>query len=417
MQQTCNGRECTQHTINRRGFCAISSGALAALVWPKWAWAGDVPKDIKITRIVGFDLVSRRPKLVGNNSRLGIHGDHTTDRMVRLFTNAGIEGLGHCRASQESVASLLGRNPFELFVEAEPAVKSPLGSATMPLWDLVGKVLGKPVYELLGAKGSERVPVYDGSIYFADLLPEHASRWQDRFKEEIDMGRARGHRAFKIKVGRGAKWMAAEEGFQRDKDVLQVIRKHAGPEIELGADANNGYDLERTKRLFTDLPEINLRFAEEMFPEQLDQCLELKAFFASHKLETRIADGETQDNLEVFKPFIEARAIDVYQADMNRFGIEGILAEAAMVRPQGGLVGPHNWGSLVGFYTILHVGRAIPNFFYAENDPADSDALVADGYVIKDGLATVPEAPGFGLRIDEAKFAAEIKPRFDLRGV
>jgi len=401
--------------MDRRGFLAVGGAALAALAPQKCCWAGDLPRDVKITRIVGFDLVSRRPKLVGNNSRLGIHGDHTTDRMVRLFTNAGIEGLGHCRAPQEAVAALLGRNPLDSFADAELAIRSPLGAATMPLWDLVGKVLGKPVYQLLGAKGSERIPVYDGSIYFADLLPEHAARWQDRFKEEIDIGLARGHRAFKIKVGRGAKWMPAEEGFQRDKEVLQVIRGHAGPEVRLGIDANNGYDLERTKRLFTDLPDINLKFAEEMFPEQVDQCLELKAFFANQKLETLVADGETQDNLDVFKPFIEARAIDVYQADMNRFGIEGILAEAAMVRPQGGLVGPHNWGSLVGYYTILHVGRAISNFYIAENDPADSDVLLADGYVIKEGHATVPEAPGFGLRIDEAKFAAEIKPRFDLR--
>ncbi len=418
MKQTGNVDRHTQRLMTRRGFCAAAGGtALAAVALPtRCCWAGDLPKDIKITRIVGFDLVSRRPKLVGNNSRLGVHGDHTTDRMVRLFTNAGIEGLGQCRASEDALASLLGRNPTEFLMEAQLGKKNPLGSATMPLWDLLGKLRGEPVYKLLGAKASERVPVYDGSIYFADLLPEHAARWQDRFKEEIDMGFARGHRAFKIKVGRGAKWMAAEEGFQRDKDVLQVIRKHAGPEIKLGADANNGYDLERTKRLFTDLPDINLKFAEEMFPEQIDQCLELKAFFAAHKLQTLIADGETQDNLKVFKPFVEVRAIDVYQADMNRFGIEGILAEAAMVKPQEGLVGPHNWGSLVGFYTILHIGRAVPNFFYAENDPADSDVLVADGYTIKDGSATVPDTPGFGLRIDDVKFAAQIKPRFDLKG-
>ncbi len=400
--------------MNRRKFLALGGSSLASLVLPRWAWTQDLPKDIRINRIVGFDLISRRPKLVGNNSRLGVHGDHTTDRMVRLFTNAGIEGLGYCRAGEDKLASLLARNPFDFFVQAQPSLKSPLGSGTMPLWDLVGKALGKPVYELLGSGGTERVRVYDGSIYFADLLPEHAGRWQDRFREEIDIGLARGHRAFKIKVGRGAKWMPAEEGFQRDKEVLQIIRRHGGPDVLLGADANNGYDLERTKRLFADLPSIDLKFAEEMFPEQVDQCLELKEYFAQHKLQTLIADGETQDNLEVFKPFIDARAIDVYQADMNRFGIEGILAEASMVKPQGLLVGPHNWGSLLGFYAILHVGRSIPNFYIAENDPADTDVLVADGYSIKDGWASVPETPGFGLRIDESKFSSSVRPRFEL---
>ncbi len=60
----------------------------------------------------------------------------------------------------------------------------------MPLWDLAGKVLKKPVYELLGGAGPQRVPVYDGSIYFSDLLPQYSHKPLDRFKEEIDMGMA-----------------------------------------------------------------------------------------------------------------------------------------------------------------------------------------------------------------------------------
>ena len=61
-------------------------------------------------------------------------------------------------------------------------------------------------------------------------------------------------------------------------------------------------------------------------------------------------------------------------------------SEAAMARPHGCLVAPHNWGSLAAFYMILHVGRAIPNFYRAEDDPLDTDVLVADGYAIKGGL-------------------------------
>jgi len=62
----------------------------------------------------------------------------------------------------------------------------------------------------------------------------------------------------------------------------------------------------------------------------------------------------------------------------------------------------------------LQVGRAITNFYSAENDPLDNDVLIADGYAVRDGTASVPEAPGFGLKLDEAKFAAAIKPKFDL---
>jgi len=398
--------------MKRRQFLMRSFGVT---LLPQGIWAKDFPRDVKIIRVVSFDLVSKRSKLVGKNSRLDVHGDRATDRMVRLFTNAGIEGIGNCRASKETLASLLGKNPFDFYNSQERRMSSPLGAGTMPLWDLAGKVLKKPVYELLGGAGPKRVPVYDGSIYFSDLLPQYADRPLDRFKEEIDMGIERGHRAFKVKIGRGAKWMPREAGGARDIEVLKTIRQHAGSEIVVGLDANDGYDLERTKRLLENLPDHNFAWLEEMFPETVGECLELKKFIAQHGWKTLLADGETQGNLEAYKPFIAARAIDIFQGDMNRFGFEGILTEAAWAKPQGLMVAPHNWGSLVGFYMQLHVGRAITNLYRAENDPLASDVLIAEGYDIRDGTASVPEAPGFGLKIVEDKFAATARVNFDLK--
>jgi hypothetical protein len=137
--------------MKRREFLAACSGMAAAALapHPAGAWAADLPRDLKVTRIVAFDLVSLRPKKVGKNSRLGDHGDRGTDRMVRLFTRAGLEGLGNCRADEATLAGLLGENPLEFFKADEPAMKSPLGPGSMPLWDLAGKALG-------GTRNSER---------------------------------------------------------------------------------------------------------------------------------------------------------------------------------------------------------------------------------------------------------------------
>ena len=398
--------------MKRRDFLAVAGSTLLS----RWTWADDFPRDVKVTRVVGFDLVSKRSKLAGKNSRLDVHGDRATDRMVRLYTNAGIEGIGNCRASRDALASLLGKNPFDFYKADERRMAGPLGAGTMPLWDLAGKALKKPVYALLGGAGPARVPIYDGSIYFSDLLPQYAGRWRDRFKEEIDMGLQRGHRAFKVKIGRGAKWMPRDEGDARDIEVLKTIRQHGGPELIVGADANDGYDLPRAKRLLENLPDYNFAWLEEMFPEKVETCLELKRFIADHGWKSLVADGEGQSNLDACKPFIAAKAFDVFQGDMNRFGIEGILAEAAMTQAQGLMVAPHNWGSLVGFYMQLHVGRAITNFYRAENDPLSNEVLIADGYTFRDGFAAIPDAPGFGLRIAEDKFAGGVKVSFDLRG-
>ena len=131
--------------------------------------------------------------------------------------------------------------------------------------------------------------------------------------------------AFKIKVGRGSKWMPRKEGDERDVEVVKVIRKHAGKDVLLMVDANNGYDLAGAKRFMDRVGGEDLAFVEELFPEVVEQCLELKRYMKDNGWKTLLADGETQGDLNVFKPFLAAGAIDVYQADMNRFGFEGIL--------------------------------------------------------------------------------------------
>lgn len=393
----------TRRTFLKNTAVAASSAAINPATL-RFAWADDLPKDVRITRIVAFDLPLKRAKVAGKNARLDVHGDTATDAMARFFTNTGVEGIGACRIDEKTARGLLGKNPLEFFKQDARRMGGPLGNGTMPLWDLAGKLLKQPAYKLLGGAGTERVPIYDGSIYFADLLPQYADRWQERFREEIDQGRDRGHIAFKIKIGRGSKWMPREEGNDRDVAVVETIRKHAGADAILGVDANNGYDLAGAKRFIDRTAAANLAFAEEMFEERVEPCLEFKKHFAEKKLKTLLADGETQSKLDPFKPLVEAKAVDVLQGDMKHFGFEGILDESDMAAPHSILIAPHNWGSLIGYYMQLHVGRAIKNFYRAEHDPLSTDVLVAEGYSIKNGEATVPDAPGFGLSIDDAKF-------------
>lgn len=400
--------------MERRNFLMAATAALAGTALSRTVLADDLPGDVRITRIVGFDLVSQRSKIAGKNARLDVHGDRATDRMVRLYTNAGVEGFGNCRAEKDAAAQLIGKDPFEFFRREDFKFVSPLGVGTMPLWDLLGKVLKKPAFKMMGGAGTEKVPVYDGSIYFADLLPQYAERWRERFQEEIDMGLAIGHRAFKIKIGRGSKWMPREEGDARDVEVVQMIRQHAGKGVFLGVDANNGYDLMGTMRFLGRTAAVKLAFVEEMFPETINDCLALKEFLKGQRSTTLLADGETQQELEAFKPFMAKQAIDIYQGDMNHFGIDGILTEAAWAAEQRLHIAPHNWGSLGGYYQQLHVGRAISNFYRAEHDPLSTRVLIAEGYDRKDGLASVPESPGFGLALDEKAFAMDAKIRFDV---
>ena len=380
-----------------------------------WSVAREESKDVRITRVIHCMIRCKRPKLVGNNSRGGIHGDGANDVFLRLQTNSGHEGFGFARVQKKAAGALLGKNPFDLMDEKARRVSGPFGVGTTAVWDLIGKITGKPVHKLLGGKGEKQVKVYDGSIYFADLLPGQASRWKDRFREEIDMGLKAGHKAFKVKVGRGAKWMKRDQGDKRDIEILRTIRTHAGPDVLIGIDANNGYDLAGAKRFLKEIGGLNIAFAEEMFPETVKDCLEFKAFLRDNKLKTLVADGESHKEPSTFKSFVDARAIEVLQGDMKRFGFEGILEEASMAFRQNLLVAPHNWGSLLGYYMQLQVGRAIPNFYRAEHDPLNTPVIIDEGYSRKDGVSTVPDTPGCGLSIDEKAFAKHARVFYDLK--
>jgi L-alanine-DL-glutamate epimerase-like enolase superfamily enzyme len=388
---------------------AATAAAAAAALLVRTAFAANAPRDVKIVRVSGFDLPSKRPKFVGKNARLDDHGDGSRDRLVLVRTSNDVVGFGCCRAPEKALAALLGKSP---------AMTSGLGVHTMPMWDLLGKLAGQPVYKLLNnsPRADEKIPVYDGSIYFSDLLPQFADekKWPDRFKWELDELFARGHRAFKAKIGRGSKWMARDEGDARDIAVLNTLREHSGKEVAIAVDANNGYDPQRTRKLLDALPDYNFAFIEEMFPEEMAPYVELHAFMRERKLKTLIADGETQPNVSGLKPFMEkGGAIDLYQLDVNGVGVEGLLEEATLCRPTGGKIAPHAWGTLLGFYAQLHVARAIDNFYSAEQDPLHSDVLITEGYTIKDGHITVPATPGFGLALDAEKLAA-LKPVLDL---
>jgi len=416
--------------MKRRNFFKSSLGGLSGIFLNRRGWShmsepidsvriskGSVfQNDLQITRIICFNLTSHRMKIVGKNAVGGIHGNTAKERVVKLFTNRGIEGIGRCYSPEHVLVSLLGRNPFDYYQADQQRMQSSLSIHTMPLWDLIGKALDKPVYELLGNSGFDKVPAYDGSIYFSDLMEEYSVNFTDRFYREIDMGLEGGFRAFKVKVGRGYKWMEREAGFKRDIEVLKLIRRHSGPEITIGIDANNGHTLQSTKELLKALPDYNLAFVEEMFPEEIHDCLELKEFMAQLGLKTYLAEGESQSSPVGLKPFIDARAIDILQGDMNGYGIEGILLEAKWAATQKLKIAPHNWGSLLGFYQQLHIGKAIPNFYMAECDPLESSVLISEGYQLADGVATVPDSPGFGLTLDMEKFSTspDIEVLFDL---
>jgi L-alanine-DL-glutamate epimerase-like enolase superfamily enzyme len=360
-------------------------------------------KGFKITQITGFLQVCPRPKLIGKNSHLDIHGGETRDNVLRIATNQGIEGIGFGSVTPETARLLLGHTLDEYWKPGLDIV-SPLDRADHALFDLVGKALRLPAWKLIGGRGPEWVPVYDGGIYFNDLLPEYETQGVARLLKEVEESLKEGHRAFKIKVGRGFKWMEKEAGFRRDVEVVKSIRRQVGREVKLMVDANNGFDLNSTRQ-WLDAVEDELFFVEEMFPEEVRQDLELKSYLKNKGWKTLVADGESAKENSHFDWYVQENALDVLQPDMRAFGLtrQWELSRKIVTRP-GIKLAPHNWGSFLGLYMQLVLARGIPNFLFAEQDRSTSDVFDTSAFTFKEGKMRVPDLPGCALLLREDVF-------------
>jgi L-alanine-DL-glutamate epimerase-like enolase superfamily enzyme len=380
--------------LSRRSFLAGAAAAVLAAGFGDCRLRSGCSAGPRIRRVSSYALEAPRWKPIGRNARAEDHGRVAKDTLLRIETDAGVEGIGPSWGTRRQAAGLLGRRPLELY---RPGVgpESSLGGGDAPLWDLVGRLLDTPVWRLLGGEGPEWVPVYDGSFYFSDLDPAFSARGVDRILEEVDHSLALGHRALKLKIGRGYRWMEPEEGLRRDVEVVRRVRRHVGPGVRLMVDANDGYDLATAKR-FLDEADVDLTWVEEMFPEAVEADLELKAWLRERGRRTLVADGESAADPSEYAPFIEARALDVLQGNIHVFGLRRFAELSRTTAPVGISLAPNNWGSFLGLHLELVLGRGVRNLLMAEQDPGVTDAVDVTGFELREGRCRVPDAPGCG---------------------
>ena len=227
--------------------------------------------DPRIVRIEWGQLEGRRPRHAGCNARLGEHGIVVRPAVARITTDDGATGWGTSRITRAEAAHLIGSRLSEVFIAGKGTSRAgrPLEFA---LWDLAGKRAGTPVYALAAATAGAtpatpfRVRCYDTSLYFDDLHLESEDAAAALIAAEAREGYARGHRAFKIKVGRGARHMELTAGLQRDIAVVRAVRAAVGEHATLMMDANNGYNLNLAKQLLQATAEAGVFWLEEAFP-------------------------------------------------------------------------------------------------------------------------------------------------------
>ncbi len=367
----------------------------------------------KITQIEWACLEGRRPRSAGSNARLGDHGIAVRVPLLRVTTADGATGFGHSWASQEEASKLLGQSVPSLF-DAAVGVPDLWRSVEYPLWDLAGNLTDRPVYALAAKINHRpvpricRVPTYDTSLYFDDLHLQTDEEAAALIAAEALEGAARGHRAFKIKVGRGARWMPLEEGTRRDIAVIRAVRAAVGPDAALLLDANNGWNLNLTKRVLSGTADCRIHWMEEAFHEDSVLYADLRAWLQAQGLSTLIADGEGDASPAALR-WAREGLVNVIQYDVYGHGFTRWLETGRQLDGWGAGSAPHHYGVHTGNYAACHLAPALSGFTYAEWDETATSGLDGSEYRIVDGSITVPARPGFGLSLDSGVFEQAVE--------
>jgi D-galactarolactone cycloisomerase len=395
-------------------------------------------KELRITRIMLQQARGRRLTPVAPNAYAAYRGYEVSEPVLRLQTSQGFEGFCHLygKPKPELLKQLLGLDPFTLFEWQDAVVRGPtaghqqllagLGGADIALFDLLGKALRQPVAGLLGKSVRQAVTVYDSSLYMEDLLkpnereglaylkgnpPGDPAEMVAR-KAQWILNQPEGVHVLKIKIGR-VKWMTSfAEALARDIAVFKAVRQGVGRQVMLFVDGNDGY---KTRPLaaadFAEaVRDFDLQVMEEMFPEtMLPELREVKRRLRTAGLKTRLAEGE--NHLGGTPPHLRAERFagangneplfDIDQPDMNQTGYLRLRENAKDGAARGMTVAPHNFGSKLGLYAMIHLGLTAPNFEFCESDDTQIPAIIPTGIIIRDGKAQLTGAPGLGIAVRE----------------
>lgn len=362
----------------------------------------------RITRIEMGRLTGKRPRHAGCNARLGAHGDTIRVPLARLTANNGVSGFGVCWANQESAVQLL-KQPLRDVFSLSDGVANEWRAFEFALWDLAGQQSQQPVWKLAcqvngkSAPPTLSAPCYDTSLYFDDLDLQDDTAAAALLAAEAREGFERGHRHFKIKVGRGAMHMDLEAGTRRDIAVIKAVRDAIGLQGRIMMDANNGYNLNLTQRVLDETADCNVFWLEEAFHEDASFYRALKNWLGECGLKTLIADGEGDASPHLLRWAGEG-LVDVIQYDIGGYGFTNWLRLGQQLDEMSIRSAPHHYGGHFGNYAAGHLAGAIEHFTFVEWDECATPGLDGSAYIVADGKVVLPDAPGWGLQLDEAHF-------------
>lgn len=366
--------------------------------------------------------------------------------LLKVETDEGIAGLGEWAPGvatsrfQQLKHMLVGQNPLninKLHHTGQPMhglwAMGGLGAGVeIALWDIMGKKLGVPLWQLLGGKLRDRIRMYCDCHAGMFWTPEgYQARWHDvretqqlapAYEPEAYAAMARdmvseGFTAIKFDVDVANPWKmdVYDRSISRREHahiitVLEKVREAAGPYVDVAVDLHGSFNLADALRICKDVEHLDLLWLEDPIRWEWGNVDALKKICM--QTETPICTGEIFYGAKMHRELIEKQACDLLEPDIPRSGgpIEiRRIAELAEMHYMS--IAPHNMASPVTAMAAAHICATIPNFlaleYHSHNIPLWNEMLDIK-YPFQEGYIDVPDGPGLGIALDENAVAAHI---------
>ena len=360
---------------------------------------------MKITDIKTIRLRANIPEDDQVLSRSGVRSSRSTT-LVQIETDEGISGLGSCSGNGELIEVIVARILKPLLIGMDPTEIEAiwdkayvrgghkefgtrgigvvaLSGIDVALWDVLGKIRGQPIYQLLGGKYRDKVPVYATALY-----PEEPARVANRARAFAEQG----FHGVKIKVG-----------FDLDQDIRNVraVRRELGKDFIIMTDANQGYTVDVALKASEAFADCGVFWLEEpLFIEDIEGHTLLR-----EKSNTPIALGENLHMSYAFENFVVRAAVDFLQPDVARAGgITEIRKIDAMAAKHNVPVSFHTWGDAVALAASVHLSTALKGCTVMELDCTYNPlrtVLLREPVQFEKGFMFPPKGPGLGIELDD----------------
>jgi len=362
---------------------------------------------------------------------------------VKIYTNQNIWGCGEgvdaisgtYHLVKNLGARLKGRNPLDVnrlfedirkggfFQGAQAGMfVAVLSAIETALWDIAGKALNLPVYQLLGGKFRDKIRVYCDTALYQRTLPQPKD-----FADAASKAKSMGFNAMKFDLDQANdpnkydryNWTASPAELQRMYDQIAAAREALGPNIDILVDMHGRYDAPTGHAVAKRLEPLNLLWLEEPVPAENIEAYKSIADSTT----TPIAAGENQYLAYGFRRMLEIGAVDIVMPDLQK---TGGLGEGQRIANLANLYytpfAPHMVASFLGCMASCHVCASVPNFLilewqsYFHTDPMFKEIVHYEGEWVNNSFITVSEKPGIGVDINEdamKKYATPGIPFFE----